>query len=174
MNWLGELVAARVRPHDDVLDFGCGIMPATGGRLAVKRHVGVDSFQPYLDVIGPPAILARLPEATKLFDDNSFDMVLLLDVVEHLSKADAIATIIDSERIARREVIVFTPQGFVPQAGWGAWDMPHNEDQAHLCGFNLSELEQAGYVCSLHDNGTQQVGPIISVFGFKQCLSIQA
>jgi hypothetical protein len=61
--WLGDLIRPRVRPNDDVLDLGCGIMPATGGRLTCRRHVGVDAFAPYLDLIGPPTVLGRLPGA---------------------------------------------------------------------------------------------------------------
>ena len=167
MNWLGEIVAGRVRPSDEVLDLGCGIMPATGGRLHCKRHVGVDGFKPYLDLIGPPCVCGRLPEVLERFESRSFDVVLLLDVVEHLDKPDALAAIAAAETIARREVIVFTPDGFVPQAGFSAWGLGLNQDQAHRCGFTFDELAAMGYACTLHDNVTLQAGEIVSVLGIK-------
>ena len=170
MNWLGQLVASRVRPDDEVLDLGCGIMPATAGRLPCRSHVGVDCFQPYIDLIGPPAICARLPEAVEQFSAGSFDVVLLLDVIEHLDKHDARNVIVAAEYIARREVILFTPDGFVPQHGWAAWGMADNPDQAHRCGFTFDELTGMGYACTRHPNGTKQQGPITSVFGVK-CLT---
>jgi hypothetical protein len=168
-NWLGDLVAARVRPGDEVLDLGCGIMPATGGRLPCKRHVGVDGFQPYLDLIGPPCVPGRLPGVAERFGPRTFDVVLLLDVVEHMEKADALASIRAAESIARREVVVFTPDGFVPQAGYAAWGMERNEAQAHRCGFTFDELTGMGYACTRHPNGTAQEGGIVSVFGTKSC-----
>lgn len=167
-NWLGDLVADHVLPTDDVLDLGCGIMPATGGRLAVRRHVGVDSFQPYLDRIGPPSVLANLPDGLDGFADGSFNVVLLLDVVEHLEKPAALRLIGEAERIARHTVIVFTPDGFVPQDGWGAWGMAENPAQQHRCGFTFDELTAMGYACTRHPNGTQQQGPIVSVLGVKR------
>jgi hypothetical protein len=139
-------------------------MPATGGRLLCKRHVGVDSFQPYLDRIGPPTVCGNLPSAVAEFRPRSFDVVLLLDVIEHLDKSDAGDVLWMAEQIARREVIVFTPDGFVPQEGYGAWGMGDNPDQAHKCGFTFEELTDAGYACTRHANGTQQQGGIVSVF----------
>jgi hypothetical protein len=167
LNWLGQFAAARVGVADTVLDLGCGIMPATGGRLACRRHVGVDCFRPYLDRIGPPCVLADLPGGLDGFADDSFDVVLLLDVVEHLEKPAAMTLIGEAERIAGREVILFTPDGYVEQRGWGAWDMPDNPAQAHRCGFTFDELAGMGYECTRHRNGTAQAGPIVSVLGIK-------
>jgi hypothetical protein len=165
-NWLGNLVADRVRLGDEVLDLGCGIMPATGGRLNVKRHVGVDCFQTYLERIGPPTVLGNLPDVARRFGGRSFDVVLMLDVVEHLEKPDAIMLIREAERIARREVVVFTPDGFCPQGPLSAWGMGENAAQSHRCGFTFDELAGMGYACSRHRNGSQQ-GEILSVFGTK-------
>lgn len=166
-NWLGNLVAAWVRPDDEVLDLGCGVMPATGGRLACKRHVGVDSFEQYLEVVGPPTVLGRLPHVTQVFADGSFDVVLMLDVIEHLGLNHAHALLNEAERIARREVIIFTPDGFVPQSGYAAWGMGDNPDQAHRCGFTFDELTGMGYDCTRYPNGSEQGGAIMSVFGVK-------
>lgn len=172
-NWLGDIVAGMVLSGDEVLDLGCGIMPATGGRLAVKKHVGLDSFQPYLDRIGPPTINGRLPGALEGMADKSFDVVMLLDVIEHLEKSEALAAITGAERLARRMVILFTPEGFVPQHGYEAWGMADNADQAHRCGFGFDELSGMGYECRRLANGTQQQGGITSVLGVKKCPSIQ-
>jgi hypothetical protein len=172
VNWLGELIVPRIRRDDTVLDVGCGIMQPTGGRLNCRQHVGVDCFEEYIDRIGQPAILGSLPEAAEQVAAGSFDVVLLLDIIEHLKREEAEQLMASAERIARREVIVFTPDGFVPQEGWGAWDMPHNPAQAHLCGFTFDELTARGYECTRHDNGTSQAGPIVSVLGIK-CLLTQ-
>ena len=168
MNWLGDLIAPRLRPTDEVLDLGCGIMQPTGGRLTtVRAHVGVDAFRPYLDRIGPPFIHAPVQDVAAGLPPRSFDVVLLLDVVEHLDKPEALAVLAGAERIARREVIAFTPDGFVPQDGWAAWGMGHNDAQAHRCGLTLEELAGMGYACTRYPNGTEQHGPVVSVLAIK-------
>jgi GT2 family glycosyltransferase len=166
-NWLGDLVAAHVRPDDEVLDLGCGVMPATGGRLPCRRHVGVDCFEPYLDRIGPPTVLADLPRGLESFAAGSFDVVLMLDVIEHLDKPAAMELIRRAERIARREVILFTPDGFVEQRGWPAWNLPDNPAQTHRCGFAFDELIGMGYECTRYPSGSLQAGPIVAVMGAK-------
>jgi hypothetical protein len=168
MNWLGALLAPRVRWNDAVLDLGCGILQPFGGkRLPCLRHVCVDTFCPYLDKLGPPALQAALPGAVDAFADGSFDVVLLLDVVEHLDKPDALAAIAGAERIARREVVVFTPDGPCKQDGFDYAGLGYNPAQAHRCSFTFDELAAMGYACTRHRNGTLQVGAITSVLGVK-------
>lgn len=170
MNWLGLLIAPRVRPSDEVLDLGCGILGPFGGvRLPCKRHLCVDAYQPYLDRIGPPAVNGALPDALLRFGAGEFDVVLLLDVVEHLDKPDALLVMADAEIIARREVIVFTPDGGCPQEGFDSWGLGHNPAQAHRCDFTSGELEAMGYDCTRHPNRTDQRGAVMSVLGVRQC-----
>jgi len=173
VNWLGEIVSRGIRREDSVLDLGCGIMDATG-RLSCKSHVGVDCFQPYLDRIGMPFVYGTLPEAAAVFAAGSFDVVLLLDIVEHLEKEKAILLIAEAERIAAREVIVFTPNGNCPQRGYDAWGLGDNAAQAHRCEFTKDELKQLGYECGIYSNGSTHSGPVESVLGIKQikCPSI--
>lgn len=168
MNWLGAIVGRLCLPSDEILDLGCGIMQATG-RLSVKRHVGVDAFAPYLDYIGPPSVLGKLPEVTKQFADRSFDVVLMLDVVEHLEKDNALDLLREAERIARRLVIVFTPDGPCPQDHWDAWGLGDNILQAHLSAFAFDELSSMGYACERYSNTLDPPNEIISVFAVKSC-----
>ncbi len=172
MNWLGAYVATQVRNHDSVLDLGCGIMIPTNGRRLkeCKVHVGVDCFKPYLDKIGQPSFLCDLPDGLEHFVDKSFDVVLMLDIIEHLEKPRALRLIEEAERIAKDRIILFTPDGPCPQVGWDAWQLGHNDAQAHRCEFTFDELVELGYKCRLHPNGTEQHGPITAVIGTK-CVS---
>lgn len=49
----------------------------------------------------------------ELFKPEEFDVVLLLDIVEHLEPGGALACIEAAERIAKYQVIVVTPDGYL-------------------------------------------------------------
>lgn len=169
-NWLGYRVKRRVG-NRTVLDVGCGILQAFGGRPIGSRHMCVDAFPPYVERLrglGNSVVLGKAPEVLEQFEDQSWDCVLLLDVLEHLVKRDAELTLSHAERIAREEVVVFTPNGFLEQQGWEAWGLPHNKLQAHLCGFSLKELEGRGYRCQVDRSTSEQHGEIEHLYGVRQ------
>jgi hypothetical protein len=72
--------------------------------------------------------------------DRSFDCVVALDLIEHLTKEDGRRLLRAMERIARRKVVIFTPQGFLPQHAVG-----RNEFQRHLSGWEVDEMRGMGY-----------------------------
>lgn len=147
MNILGTHLAPLLQADDVVLDLGCGILGPWGGRPPVPRYVAVDGFAAYLDRISAHAmtVTGTLPQAAQQFTSKSYDVVLLLDVIEHLEKADAKLVLAEAARIARRLVIVYTPDGYVTQPSISPWGMGINSLQAHRCGFSADELGAAGY-----------------------------
>lgn len=66
--------------------------------------------------------------------------MVALDVIEHLERPRALELLAALERIARRRVVVFTPNGFVPQPATA--DNPYQE---HLCGFTAADMRSLGY-----------------------------
>jgi len=74
------------------------------------------------------------------FRPKSFDCVVALDVIEHLTKADAHALLASMDRIARTRVIVMTPNGFLPQPA--SDDNPY---QQHVSGWSVDEMRGLGY-----------------------------
>lgn len=75
-----------------------------------------------------------------LVEENSFDAVLAIDVLEHLDKGQGYELLRNMENIARKIVIIFTPNGFVSQ---GLYD--ENDMQQHLSGWSVKELKSMGY-----------------------------
>ena len=69
-----------------------------------------------------------------IFPDESIDGVVALDLIEHLEKKDGLALLDAIERIARKRVVIFTPNGFLPQ---GEYD--NNPWQVHKSGWEVSE-----------------------------------
>ena len=127
-----------------ILDLGCGTHSMVGILPKERFHtVGVELFDPYLDKAIKSKRHAEYIKADMLkidFDDNSFDAVVLLDVVEHFKKEDGLALLEKSKKWARKKVIVNTPNGFFEQA---AYD--DNVLQRHLSGWEISEFKQWGF-----------------------------
>ena len=69
------------------------------------------------------------------FDSCSFDCVTALDVIEHIKKAEGLRLLEDMERIAKKRIVVFTPNGFLPQS-------VHNNNplQIHKSGWKVKEM----------------------------------
>jgi hypothetical protein len=82
-------------------------------------------------------------DVTKLrdrFEPGSFDCVVALDVIEHLSREDGLRLLESMEQIARKKVVVFTPNGFLYQP-----PEPGNPHQEHISGWTVEEMRAHGY-----------------------------
>jgi SAM-dependent methyltransferase len=151
-------VVARITPYGlywtmrralrdcrSILDLGCGtdsmVQQFTHGRFVV----GVDRYLPSLrrnQELSSYSALVNGDIAESPFGSGSFDAVVALDVIEHFEKEAGFRLLGAMERVARRRVVVFTPNGFVPQAaGENPW-------QEHRSGWTVEEFEARGYVVS--------------------------
>ena len=74
------------------------------------------------------------------FGPESFDCVVALDVIEHLSKNEGLRFLDNVERIAKKKIIVFTPNGFLPQ-----YEYDDNPMQKHRSGWTATEMKLRGY-----------------------------
>jgi hypothetical protein len=66
--------------------------------------------------------------------------VISLDVIEHLERGDGMKLMDTMEKIARKKIIVFTPNGFLPQNAYDG-----NEWQIHKSGWSVKEMRKLGY-----------------------------
>jgi hypothetical protein len=77
-------------------------------------------------------------EAVNFFPEKSVDTVFLVDVIEHLEKEEGRNLLALTEKIARKQVVVFTPLGFMPQHhedGKDAWGLNGADWQEHKSGW---------------------------------------
>jgi hypothetical protein len=74
------------------------------------------------------------------FREKAFNIVLALDLVEHLKKEDSIKLISNMKKLAKRLVIITTPNGFT-----SGKVVNGNILQLHMCGYTIRELKQFGY-----------------------------
>jgi len=110
--------------------------------------LGVDIFVNYLEEIKYqyPTIHLSVTE-TAVFLDDSYDIVICTDVVEHLEREAALKLLYECTRVCRRTAIVYTPITFRnnQQPDGGAWGLGDNDYQLHRCIVTKEELERAGY-----------------------------
>ncbi|MBU1110112.1 class I SAM-dependent methyltransferase [Patescibacteria group bacterium] len=130
---------------ETVLDVGCGSSsPIQQFSEQLEYSVGVDIFGPAVEESRQAGIHNEYSaidalEAGERFKEKSFDCVLALNLIEHLSKEDGLRLITMMEKIAKKKVIIFTPNGFLPQGA------NENMFQEHLSGWTSKEMTDLGY-----------------------------
>jgi hypothetical protein len=157
-----ELLSAVVnvvRETEVIVDIGCGIVPMNYFRP--KLHLMVEPWKEYSDILtyrysgDKSVIIIRTGalEALSQLADNSVDSIFLLDVIEHLEKEVGSQVVTESERVAREQVVIFTPLGFMPQHmennqadGWG---LGGGAVQEHRSGWEPKDFgaEWSFYIC---------------------------
>jgi SAM-dependent methyltransferase len=126
-----------------VLDVGCG--NGSPLRYLSEMHLtGVDGYGPALDEARQRGThdeyhLADVKKVADVFPNRRFDACVALDVIEHLEKDDGWRMLESMERLATRRVVIFTPNGFVPQKS------KDGDLQEHLSGWTADEMRGRGY-----------------------------
>lgn len=170
MNWLGELIQKEISEKDTVLDIGCGTMNTYTNQdyerstkkfkfirmnkntLKCYSLLGIDHFEDYLHKSKHyfPVIKWNVIN-TEIFVDDSFDVVLCLDILEHLSMPDAVFLIDQMKRIARKKVIIYTPSRFESniESVEKAFDVEKtNPSQLHQSFISPKHLTEKGFTVS--------------------------
>ena len=145
-NQYGKELKKYTNGIDSLLDLGCGSnSPVSFIKNLVPYRVGVDLFEPSVKKSIELGIhneykLVNILEIDKVFNQNSFDMVIASDVIEHLEKSEGYMLLDLMEKIAKKRVIVLTPNGFLEQ---GVFD--NNIYQIHKSGWEVEEFLERGY-----------------------------
>jgi SAM-dependent methyltransferase len=127
-----------------VLDVGCGPAP-TLRQLGVSRCVGLEGYRPAFEDAKrqntqDEIICGDVRHLASHFKPGQFDACIAMDVIEHLSKEDGLKLMRDMELIAKKKIVFFTPNGFLPQKQAADSDL-----QAHLSGWETEEMKDHGY-----------------------------
>ena len=141
-----QFLEKKIRNCDTILDLGCGYQSPLG--LIKKKKfssVGVDIFEKYITIsrkkkIHDNYITCNFMDIDNFVAPKSFDCVLLLEVIEHLDKIDAIKLLKKIEKIAIKRIIISSPNGFLSQ------EMYHNNiHQIHKSGWNQKFFKRLNY-----------------------------
>lgn len=139
-----------------VLDLGCG----NNSNLAFFRDkidysVGLDIHARYIEEskkrkIHNKYILDDVNLVDKHFKEKSFDAVIAIGLIEHLKCENALDLISKMEKIARKIVIIGTPNGFFEQEEYDG-----NVFQKHRSGFHARDFQKG--VQSLWNGWTESL-----------------
>lgn len=150
-NIYGDLAELLVGTEEKitVLDLGCGIMNHTRELLdepRLERYIAVDPHKPYLDMMQDHPKLEKVNEEANKFltKIGDYDIILCIDVVEHLEKEDAIKLIKEILNHTKYTAYIFTTDGFQEQNDGQGWGSNNEKWQKHRCGFTKEELEELG------------------------------
>ena len=169
--WLerGELipeVMKKIKPVLVGLDIGVGIVPHDYLKSVV--YVCCEPYKEYVDVLAEKIsngsdrvyIIQKKDWAESIADlkDKSIDALYLIDVVEHLPKKEGEKLLKLTERVVRKQIVIFTPLGFVKQevldGGKDAWGLSGAEYQEHKSGWMPEDFDETWniYACKdFHD-----------------------
>lgn len=140
---LSEIVGSSC---ESLLDVGCGFdSPVCRLRQRPKHIVGVDGFAPVIEESCAKGIhdeyhQASLLDIKHIFEPASFNVVLASDVIEHFSEEDGLNLLEQMESIAKKKVVIYTPNGFLPQG-----EEYGNPMQKHLSGWTVKRMKSLGY-----------------------------
>jgi hypothetical protein len=125
-----------------------------------RVHVCVEPHQEYVQILGQmaahqPHLVILHTDASnivRVLADQSVDSIFLIDVIEHLSKEEGLEILNQCSRIARRQIAVFTPLGFVAQEfeneEQDAWGLSGTDLQRHRSGWTPDDFGEGwSFLC---------------------------
>jgi hypothetical protein len=131
------------------LDIGCGGNSPVRF-IGFEHAVGIDGYEPALaearrNGTHDEHLICDAREIGKRFSPRQFDCCVALDLIEHLPKEDGFRLIESMQRIASKKILLFTPNGFLPQ------ESVDGDLQAHRSGWEPGEMRSLGFhVIGMH------------------------
>lgn len=145
-----ESAAKDIQTVDVVLDIGPGIRPQNFFRPLL--HLMIEPCKEYSQILcyknqNDKSVIIFNERAENLlsaFSDNSIDTIFLIDVLEHFEKNVGMGILKHCNRIARKQIVIFTPLGYLPQYvepnETDAWGLNGSIYQEHLSGWIPEEF----------------------------------
>ncbi len=138
-------LAQYVSNVKSVLDVGCG---SNSPIAKVKKHfysVGVDMFQPSIEKSKKAGIHDAYKQGNvlaidRMFGKKKFDAVIALDLIEHLEKKQGYDLIKKMGTLAKKKIIIMTPNGFYKQDPYEG-----NTYQIHRSGWTVDDFIKLGF-----------------------------
>lgn len=130
---------------ESILELGCGSnSPLLKIGYGYKTDA-VDIWQPYVDAHNERGDYRKCEQADILamdFSGRSYDAVVICDVLEHLDKPKVykVGLFGKVEKLAKKKVILFTPNGFVPND-----EVDGDPYQAHISAWYPRDYRERGY-----------------------------
>ena len=99
----------NIAKNDLILDIGCGTK-VISNNINCTKTITLDVWKPFNpDIWCNLMTIPRLP-----CDNDSFDTVLIIDVIEHLTKDRGFVLLKEAKRVARKYIFLLTPLWWDP------------------------------------------------------------
>jgi hypothetical protein len=133
-----------------VLDLGAGSasywnavlseFPNIVFKLDLMDAVSIKSTGTSLKNVHLSRIQGEIPIDLASIPDNTYNLVVAFDLIEHLPKDKGFILLYEVDRISAQTSVIFTPNGFV-------WQPPsvNNPFNAHISGWTPRELKKLGW-----------------------------
>lgn len=134
-----------VKGSETLLDIGCGTDSPVQAFSDKIECTGVDVHLPSIRISKKKGIHSKYVHSAALdllkkFKRKSFDCVFACEIIEHMEKEDGYRLIKMMEKLARKKIVIVTPNGFVPQKPYGG-----NKWQEHKSGWTSREMKRMGF-----------------------------
>lgn len=146
---------------ESLLSLCCGIGLELEG-LKTQDITAVDIAPQYLEKVSAVCPQARLVvsdalDYVKEQPDSSVDVVSIIDGIEHMTKRNGLKVIKEMKRVARKQILLFTPDGYLRNEPHNAWGIEGaDEHQVHKSGWSALELKDLGFeIVETFDNVSQ-------------------
>lgn len=163
---LFKIVKENILPAKIVGDIGCGIRPQEF--IKPLYHLCIDPHKQYLEHVSSNLkpevkysfVNADWARAVQIFPEDSIETIFLLDVIEHLEKDVALKLLKETQKIVTKQIVVFTPLGFIEQnheTDKDAWGLDGGKWQEHKSGWLPEDFGDGWdfFICEdfhTHDN----------------------
>ena len=132
--------------YASVLDVGCGNNSPLARISKNFYSEGIDIFPDNIKESKKKSIhdkykIGNIKNISQYYKKRSFDIVICIDVIEHFKKDDAIKIMADMEKIAKKKVIILTPNGYFHQNV-----IENNPYQKHYSSWDRKDFESLGYI----------------------------
>ncbi len=146
------VVQESIIPTHIVLDVGAGIQPQAYFVPAV--HIIIEPFLPYIETMQKEipvqsrkvCLNGTWDKVMPLLPNKSVDTIFALDVIEHFEKSEGQKFLQEALRLARKQVVIFTPLGLYPQEYdendlTDRWGMQGGYWQSHRSGWEPADFD---------------------------------
>lgn len=143
-------VIEETQHGESLLSLCCGVGIELRN-VKASKITAVDIYPGYLAEVKTNQPRAKTVESDaytyiKQQSANSVDVITLIDAIEHLDKETGIKLLKRCKRVAKKSILVFTPEGYVRNETHDAWGVSGGDNyQKHLSGWEVDELRELGF-----------------------------
>lgn len=140
-----NILADNLKDSQTILELGAGKDSYLKKIKGPRKTAAIDIHSPALQIarehnVHDWYIKSDVRDLRKIIKPQSFDAVVAFDLIEHLTKTEGYKLIENMCRVSRKKVIIYTPNGFLPQPA-----IDGNPFQKHLSGWEFAEMKQMGF-----------------------------